>query len=139
MSERLGLDNLPRVTEDEALELCVHHLQLAACYAMNIPDDLKAVLTEAERIVNRDNTTWKDNPGWKSVEAFLKASWRAHEIVRRRGMTVQIAQSDTPGQYSWWSRDDDHKIVASGGPFMARALASLNHDNWVNLADEGED
>lgn len=83
--DRVGLDKLPPVTEDEALEICVHHLQLAAIYAQNVSEDLPAVLAEAERIVCRDAPTYvKGNPFWEGARAFLEASHEAHEALKEK-------------------------------------------------------
>lgn len=52
---RLLCDTLPPVSDDEALELCVHHLQLARIYWMNTSPDLQANLVEIERILAAQN------------------------------------------------------------------------------------
>lgn len=84
MTQRIGLDSLPPVTADEALELCVHHLQLAAIYYMNTGDDLESDVAEARRIVLRDCPTFVDDPRWVGAEAFLRASHAQHEAAKRR-------------------------------------------------------
>lgn len=78
--ERVGLDSLPAVTQDEALELCVHHLQLAAIYFDN-----EANLSEAKKIITRDAPSYVDgNPDWEGPKAFLRASHHAHEALKER-------------------------------------------------------
>ncbi len=54
MSERLGYD-APKLTRDEATELCVYHLRCAAGLFQLVPDDNnKALLDEIDRQTNDD-------------------------------------------------------------------------------------
>lgn len=48
MTQPLGLDAFP-VTEDEAVELVVHHLKLAAMFFANTPEDKGRQLNEELR------------------------------------------------------------------------------------------
>ncbi len=51
---RIGLGNLPRVTRDEALELMIHHLQMASVYYEAVPGDEDSNRAELERIMGRE-------------------------------------------------------------------------------------
>lgn len=70
---RVGLDNLPQATEDEATELMAYHLQLAAIYFQNVPEDIGGVLEEVMRIMVRDDARGIDCPRWLAAEVFIKS------------------------------------------------------------------
>lgn len=76
-----GLDTLPRVTDDEAVELMVHHLDLAAIYYKNTPDDLAAVETEVKRLMTRDPPGFEGD-AWAGALAFLRAISEYHEKLK---------------------------------------------------------
>lgn len=83
--ERVGLDSLPAVTEDEALELCVHHLQLAAIYFNNVSHDIEANLEEAKKIITRGAPSYVNgNPAWEGAKGFLISSQEAHEQLEQK-------------------------------------------------------
>lgn len=65
----VGLD-APRVTADEAVELCIHHLQLAAMYFEATPDDTEQLLTEARRIMLREVPSY-DTPGYHAAVVWI--------------------------------------------------------------------
>jgi hypothetical protein len=51
--DKLGLD-APRVTPDEALELCAHHLKLATMYFEAVPKLMPEVIEEFRRLIKSD-------------------------------------------------------------------------------------
>ena len=51
--DKLGVD-VPRVTRDEALELCAHHLKLATMYFEAVPDLTPHVIAEFRRLIQSD-------------------------------------------------------------------------------------
>lgn len=69
----------PKVTGDEAVELCIHHLQLAAMFFMNTPGaNTEALLfEELNRRVERD----LNYPG---LGAFITAICASYEADRAR-------------------------------------------------------
>lgn len=69
---RVGLDNLPTVTRDEALEHMIHHLQLATIYYQNTSDNSEEVHSELERLMLRDCPE-----GYQPPELIAARSWIA--------------------------------------------------------------
>lgn len=58
------LDSLPAITQDEALELMTHHLQLARVYYQNVSDDTSLVAAEVQRLMHDDNASWALAEPW---------------------------------------------------------------------------
>lgn len=84
MVERLHTDSLPSVTEDEALELMTHHLQMAAIYFQNTVSDWEPEhYDEVQRIVTRDVPSYTDNPTWLASKAFIEASVAKYELMKK--------------------------------------------------------
>lgn len=54
--DKMGLD-APRVTRDEALELCAHHIKLATMYFEAVPDMTPEVIEEFQRLIKSDVPT----------------------------------------------------------------------------------
>lgn len=55
MANDYGID-VPRVTNDEATELCVYHLQMASAYFQAAPDDMnKSLIEEIKRKMQNDS------------------------------------------------------------------------------------
>lgn len=74
--ERFAIDLQTSVTRDEAVELCVHHLQLAAAYFEATPDDAGLQLAEEiERAVRASASgTIPDDPPWaRAAHAWAEA------------------------------------------------------------------
>jgi len=69
---KLLLSSPPRVTRDEALELMVHHLQLAAMYYEATSHDESAVAIEVNRIMSEDVIGF-DPPGKLAAQAWLRS------------------------------------------------------------------
>lgn len=69
---RIGLDTFRRVTRDEATELMVHHLSLAAVFYEATPVDEAAVLAEVERLLASDVPN-HDCPELVGARAWLTA------------------------------------------------------------------
>lgn len=81
---RVTID-VPPVTEDEAVELMVHHLALAAAYYEAVPEDGAAVRGEVERLMtDHQLPTWR-SPGLQAACAWLDRIYQAHEAIRSRG------------------------------------------------------
>jgi hypothetical protein len=78
-----GLDNLPRTTDDEATELMVHHLELAAIYYKNTPDDYTALITEVTRLMKRDHPPEFTTDALAGALAFLTAINAYHEELKK--------------------------------------------------------
>lgn len=69
MSERLGYD-APKLTRDEATELCVYHLRMAAALFQLVPDDEnEALRTEIRRQTkgNLDNVDQLPAMTWAAM------------------------------------------------------------------------
>jgi hypothetical protein len=82
MTEYLNID-APRVSRDAALELMVHHLQLAHSYFQCTIDDADAKRDEAHRLFTEACGTvsrWKDDGGLGYMEN-VKYGTNAPEIV----------------------------------------------------------
>lgn len=80
MSEVLHID-APPVTRDEAVELCIYHLRLAAMYYEATPDDdNKQLEEELQRVCARDDD-WRAH---QSALDFLSASWRFHDELKKQ-------------------------------------------------------
>lgn len=65
------IPDAPRVSRDAALELMVHHLQLAHMYFQNVPHDAEANKAEAYRLFTEHLPTvkrWKDDGGLGCAE-----------------------------------------------------------------------
>lgn len=75
-----GVD-APRVTHDEAVELCIYHLRMAAMYYEATPnDDNKQLVEEINRLMKRD-----DNHNWfQPAHDFISASWRFHDKLKKQ-------------------------------------------------------
>lgn len=65
-AERFTIDLQTSVSRDEAVELCIHHLQLAAAYFEATPDDAGAQMQEEiKRAVSASASgTGPDDPPW---------------------------------------------------------------------------
>ena len=61
--------DFPAVTQDQALELMAHHLQLAYTYFEAISDDDKAVDQELKRLMI--------DPDMKDIKDYLTPAYRA--------------------------------------------------------------
>lgn len=73
MTEHL-IPDAPPVTRDMALELMVHHLQLAHMYFQNIPEDREGNREEVERLLLAGKVRvklWKDDGGLGSPEEVI--------------------------------------------------------------------
>lgn len=87
MSQLIGLDCF-KVTEDEAVEMTIHHLRLAAMFFMNTPEDGgKALKEEIGRLRRRDNKQSKlpidyVDAGDNGIAAFIDAITAAHEALK---------------------------------------------------------
>lgn len=75
MSERLGYD-APKLTRDEATELCVYHLRMATCLFQLVPDDnneslrkeiLRQCKSEIDEVDVTPNMLWAATI-WKAYE-----------------------------------------------------------------------
>ena len=76
MSERLGYD-APRLTRDEATELCVYHLRCAAGLFQLVPDDdNEALLAEIDR-QSSDDQLKVEVPPAKAWAAMMLAAYEA--------------------------------------------------------------
>jgi hypothetical protein len=78
-----GLDLLPRVTDDEATELMVHHLEIAAIYYKNTPDDHDALVAEVKRLMMRDPPGFEGD-ALTGALAFLAAIAQYHEQLKAK-------------------------------------------------------
>jgi hypothetical protein len=64
----------PRVTRDEAVELCVYHLQLASAYFQVVPEGGKELHEEIKRKMKDDHYAYDSAIGWaQSIEAAYEA------------------------------------------------------------------
>lgn len=73
MSEKLGYDP-PKLTQDEATELCVYHLRQAASLFQLVPDDgNKSLLAEIERQCSDDIDEVDKTPAIAWAGWILKA------------------------------------------------------------------
>ncbi len=82
VTEYLNIDG-PRVSRDAALELMVHHLQLAHSYFQCTIDDADAKRDEAYRLfteVQQGFSIWRDDGGLGRTE-WVKGDHQAPEIV----------------------------------------------------------
>lgn len=85
----IGLECFP-VTEDEAVELTIHHLRLAGVFFMNTPDDGgKALKDEARRIAHRYNKQFGLPEDFADLEdngiaAFIDAMTAAAEAQKEK-------------------------------------------------------
>ena len=79
-TERLALD-APTVTRDEALELMVHHLKLAAMYYEAVPEDIKAVTDEMERLMAEDPVTGPE-PALLAARSWLTRIYKVYEAMK---------------------------------------------------------
>lgn len=68
MSRRINTDQLS-ITQDEAVELCAHHLRLAALFYQSTPEDAAAVRGEILRILR----TAEHSDALEAAGAFLRA------------------------------------------------------------------
>jgi hypothetical protein len=80
---RCGLDYLPRVTDDEATELMVHHLEIAAIYYKNTPDDHAAILVEVTRLMTRELPGFHTD-ALAGALGFLTAISDYHERLKKQ-------------------------------------------------------
>lgn len=71
MPNKLKID-VPPVTQDEALELMVHHLSLAAAYFEAAPENYDDNIKEIERIMTSEIKGFV-SPGLKAAKAWLLA------------------------------------------------------------------
>jgi hypothetical protein len=78
---RVGVD-APRVSRDVALELMVHHLQLAAMYYEATPDDDAAVAAEVERLLISE-IPYHETPALRAARPWLEAIRAHYERLRR--------------------------------------------------------
>jgi len=69
---KLGID-VPPVTEDEALELMIHHLSLAASYYEATPNNYDNNYKEMERIMTLHNIPSYTSPALKAARVWLHA------------------------------------------------------------------
>jgi hypothetical protein len=80
MAETFEID-APRVTRDEATELCVHHMMLAATYFEATPDDDNtSIICEIVRAVKRS----EDDARAQLYTDFARALWKFHEAQKER-------------------------------------------------------
>lgn len=82
MPEYVSIDG-PRVSRDAALELMVHHLQLAHCYFQCTIEDRAAKRDEAMRLfmeAQQGYARWRDDGGLGRTE-WVKGDESAPEIV----------------------------------------------------------
>lgn len=74
MAERLGYD-APKLTQDEATELCVYHLRCAAGLFQLVPDDNNvAILAEIDRQSSADILK-TEVPASKTWAAMMLAAY----------------------------------------------------------------
>ena len=81
-TEYLSFDG-PRVSRDAALELMVHHLQLAHSYFQNTIEDAATKRDEARRLfmeAQQGYSRWVDDGGFGRTE-WVKGDYEAPEIV----------------------------------------------------------
>ena len=72
-----------RVTRDEAVELCLHHLNLAAKFFEASPDDNNEQINrEAERILRDPDLPDFDTPELVAARAWLKVIHAQYEIMK---------------------------------------------------------
>ena len=83
-SERLGLD-APKCTRDEAVELFVHHVQLAAMYFLNAPEDPKAeqVMEELSRKMSHPQSGGGDDYELPAARLFAMKLTEACEAMKK--------------------------------------------------------
>ncbi len=84
MPNFLGVDP-PRVTRDQALELMVHHLELAAMYYEATPKDHEAVKTEAERLIMEKELVGHVPPALLAMRSWLHTINNVYKEMERRG------------------------------------------------------
>lgn len=68
MSRRINTDSFS-ITQDEAVELCAHHLRLAALFYQSTPEDAAAVRQEILRLIR----TAEHSDALEAAGAFLRA------------------------------------------------------------------
>lgn len=82
----LGLDP-PRVSRDMALELMVHHLELAAMYYEATPQDHEATKAEAERLILEKEVADHVPPSLVALRSWLEAIRQEYEDMKKRDYT----------------------------------------------------
>lgn len=77
-----GLD-APRTTNDEAVELCIHHLRLAWMFYDAVPEDgNRQLLEELSRVMKRSG---EESLGADiTIRAFAAAALDYHEDLKRQ-------------------------------------------------------
>ena len=86
---RLVQPDMFKINEDEAVELVIHHLRMAAVFFQSTPEDSgQALVTEYERLVKRDNIDSKINEldvpvEWSAVRSFIKKINAAYEQLKK--------------------------------------------------------
>ena len=73
----------PRVTKDEEVELCIHHLAMAAMYYEATPDDGNTqIKAEAERMLLDQSIPNHVPPALAAGRAFLSAAHSYYEKLK---------------------------------------------------------
>lgn len=79
MADKLGYDP-PKLTRDEATELCVYHLRTAAALFQLVPDDDNvSLLAEIHRQTGEDSILEVDR---QPMLVWACAIWRAYDSMK---------------------------------------------------------
>jgi hypothetical protein len=72
-TDKTYIVDAPRVGQDEALELMVHHLQLAAMYFEATSEDFEECLAEIKRLLEDDpRSAVSAIPWYSAISGFYK-------------------------------------------------------------------